>query len=305
MNNNPLLENLQNRVVQQLPVKNLYADNAYAIFDRGITEFYGEKDEYISDQPLEGVEWSKDLTEADFKKLPAVFSCKLGVVKDIVVYTIYNSKKMKQATQSPAHQATLVDRLVDSMKTKAQLVINDALDDIISTKDNYRESAWIEITSDEAKIDSQDKAIAALKRIKQVYNGMDTPSQDYNKGYQKPGTSPWNKVLANCETPKSKVFIVNPDYLDDLELYFLSDVGNDSNLNPHKIFKKVITRKLKNGILWSIQDEKSVVYRIINDEGIQEEKTLGGGMTKFAWEIELIAGMISFTNSVVLTVKQD
>lgn len=278
--------------------------NDYNVFDKGTSEFYGEKDEYISDEPLEGVEWNKDLTEKDFKKLPAVFSCKLEVVKDIVVNTIYSKKKMKQATQSPAHQAALVDRLVDSMKTKAQLVINDTIDEIISTKDNYNEKAWIEITADEAKIDSQDKAIAALKRIKQVYNGMDVPSQDYNKGYQKPGTTAWNKVLANCETPKSKVFIVSPDYLDDLELYFLSDVGNDSNLNPHKIFKKVITRKLKNGVLWSIQDENSVVYRIINDEGIQEDKTLGGGMNKFAWEIELIAGMISFTNASALAIKE-
>jgi hypothetical protein len=48
----------------------------------------------------------------------------------------------------------------------------------------------MEITTEEAVIDSQDKAIAALKKIKQVYNGMDSPSQDYNKGYQKPGTTP-------------------------------------------------------------------------------------------------------------------
>jgi hypothetical protein len=132
---------------------------------------------------------------------------------------------------------------------------------------------------------------------------MDTPSQDYNKGYQKPGTTPWNKVLANCETPKSKVLIIDPDYLDDLELYFLSDVARDSNLNPNNLFKKVIKRKLKNGGLWSIQDEKSVVYRIINDEGVKEKETLAGGMTKFAWEIELVADMISFTNAATLAVK--
>jgi uncharacterized protein YktA (UPF0223 family) len=89
-------------------------------------------------------------------------------------------------------------------------------------------------------------------------------------------------VLTNCETPQSKVFIADPDYLDRLGIYFLSDVARDSDLNPYKIFKQVIPRKLKNGALWSIQDEKSVVYRIINDEGIKEAETLGGGMKKFA-----------------------
>jgi hypothetical protein len=133
---------------------------------------------------------------------------------------------------------------------------------------------------------------------------MDQISSDYNKGYQKPGTSPWNEVLTNCETPKSKVLTIDPDHLDDLELYFLSDVGQDSNLNPHKIFKKVIPRKLPNKVLWTIHDEKSVVYRIINDEGIKEAETLGGGMKKFAWEIELIAGMISFTNAAALVIKE-
>jgi hypothetical protein len=58
-----------------------------------------------------------------------------------VVHTIISKKKMKQALQSPAHEAALVDRLVDSMKTKAQLIINDTLDDIISDKANYNESA--------------------------------------------------------------------------------------------------------------------------------------------------------------------
>jgi hypothetical protein len=47
-----------------------------------------------------------------------------------------------------------------------------------------------------------------------------------------------------------------------------------------------------------------VVYRIINDEGIKEAETLGGGMKKFAWEVELVAGMISFTNAYTLAVKE-
>lgn len=300
-NNNPILENLQNRTVQQLPIKLIYAQNVYSVFDKGTSDFYGEYDEYISDQPIEdNVEWNKELTEKDLKKIPPVFSCKLGVVKDIVVYTVYNKKKIKQALQSPAHEAALLDRLVDSMKTKAQLAINETIDEIISTKENYGENAWQEITADEALIDSQAKAIAALMKIKEVYNGMDQVSSDYNKGYQKPGTQVWNKVLTNCETPKSKVLVIDPDYLDRLGIYFLSDVARDSDLNPYKIFKQVIPRKLKNNVLWNIQDEKSVVYRIINDEGVKEAETLAGGMKKFAWEIELIAGMISFTNSFAL-----
>jgi hypothetical protein len=112
------------------------------------------------------------------------------VVKDIVVYTIYSKKKIKQALQSPAHEAALLDRLTDSMKTKAQLVINETIDEIISTKDNYGDNAWEEIDAEEALIDSQEKAIEALMKIKEVYNGMDVVSSDYNKGYQKPGTTP-------------------------------------------------------------------------------------------------------------------
>lgn len=31
---------------------------------------------------------------------------------------------MRQALQSPAHEAALIDRLIDSMKTKANIIIN-------------------------------------------------------------------------------------------------------------------------------------------------------------------------------------
>jgi hypothetical protein len=58
---------------------------------------------------------------------------------DEVFYTIYNKKKMKQALQSPAHQAALIDRLTDSMKTKAVTVLNKKLVQIISTKENYKD----------------------------------------------------------------------------------------------------------------------------------------------------------------------
>jgi len=104
-------------------------------------------------------------------------------------------------------------------------------------------------------------------------------------------------VETNCETPKSKVLTIDPDFLDDLEIHFLADVARDSNLNPYKLFKEVITKKLENGVLATIHDEKSVFYRIINPEEIQHEKTLGGGMEKFAYEVEVVGGMIPFTNS--------
>jgi hypothetical protein len=45
----------------------------------------------------------------------------------------------------------------------------------------------MEITAEQATIDSLDKAIAILKLIKSAYNGMDEVSTSYNKGYQKPG----------------------------------------------------------------------------------------------------------------------
>ena len=300
---NIILENLQNRVIQELPIKSIYADNDFAIFDKGASEFYGSEDEFITDQPLEGVKWNKDLESKDFKKLPAVFSCKLGIIMDEVFYTIFNKKKMKQALQGPEHQTLLIDRLVDSMKTKAITQLNKKIVEIISDKENYKDSAWQEIKKDDAKVDSLDKAIKILKLLKSAYNGMDEVSTSYNKGYQKPGDTTWNEVETNCETRRSKVLTIDPDFLDDLEIYFLCDVVRDSELNPHKIFKAVIPKKLANNVLATIHDEKSVVYRIINPEEIQHEKTLGGGMEKFAYHVEVVGGMIPFTNSWALVSK--
>jgi hypothetical protein len=53
---NIILENLQNRVVQQAPIKLIYAQNDFSVFDKGASDFYGAEDEFISDQPLEGVQ---------------------------------------------------------------------------------------------------------------------------------------------------------------------------------------------------------------------------------------------------------
>ena len=302
-NPNPILENLQNKVVQELPIKLIYANNDFSVFDKGASEFYGDQDEYIGDQPLEGVKWKKELTESDFKKLPAVFSCKLPIIMDEVFNTVFHKKKMKQALQSPAHLTALIDRLIESMKTKAIVALNGKIVEIISDKGNYKDEAWCEIDKGEATVDSLDKAIKILKLLKSAYNGMDEVSTDFNKGYQKPGSTDWNDVEANCENKKSKVLTIDPDFLDDLEIFFLSDVARDSNLNPYKLFKSVITKKLKNNVIATIHDEKSVVYRIINPEEIQHEKTLGGGMEKFAYHVEVAGGMIPFTNSWALVSK--
>ena len=300
---NIILENLQNRVVQEAPIKLIYAQNDFSVFDKGASDFYGAEDEFISDQPLEGIKWNKDMTEKDLKKLPPVFSCKLPVIMDEVFYTIFNKKKMKQALQGPVHQSALTDRLIDSMKTKAITTLNKKIVSIISDKDNYKDSAWQEIEEEDAKVDTLEKAIKILKLLKSAYNGMDEISTKYNKGYQKPGDTTWNEVETNCETRRSKVLTIDPDFLDDLEIYFLCDVVRDSELNPHKIFKAVIPKKLANKVLATIHDEKSVVYRIINPEEIQHEKTLGGGMEKFAYEVEVVGGMIPFTNSWALVSK--
>jgi len=54
-NPNPILENLAQRTVQEQPIKLIYADNDFSVFDKGSTEFYGADDEFVSDQPLEGI----------------------------------------------------------------------------------------------------------------------------------------------------------------------------------------------------------------------------------------------------------
>jgi uncharacterized protein YktA (UPF0223 family) len=294
---NPILENLQQKTIQEQPIKSIYAQNDFAVFDKGASEFYGAEDEFISDQPLEGIKWKKELEGKDFKKLPAVFSCKLGIIMDDVFNTVFHKKKMKQALQSPAHQAALIDRLIDSMKTKAVTTLNKKIVSLISDQNHYKDSAWNEITEEQATVDSLEKAIVILKLLKSAYNGMDEVSTNYNKGYQKPGDTTWNDVETNCETKKSKVLTIDPDFLDDLEIHFLADIARDSNLNPYKLFKEVIVKKLENNVLATIHDEKSVFYRIINPEEIQHEKTLGGGMEKFAYHVEVVGGMIPFTNS--------
>jgi hypothetical protein len=189
------------------------------------------------------------------------------------------------------------------MKTKPVSDLNKKLVEIICNKDNYNTKAWQEITADEAKIDSLDKAVAVLKMIKAASNAMLEPSSDYNKGYQKPGSTVWNKVTTNCESRKTQVLTIDPDWLDDLEIHFLSDVGRDSELNPYKIFKDVIRKKLEKGVKATLHDEKSIAYKGINQGGIQTEKVFGSFNTKFGYRVKFVGGMLPFTNSWALAAK--
>lgn len=301
---NALLENLQERVVQEEPLKLIHETNLFKVFDKGIEQkFNGAFLEWEGDQPLEGVEWNRKLKSSDLDDLPDVFSCRLGIFLNKVYYTIYNEEEMQQAQESPEKAAQLAFRLNDSLKNKPISDLNKAIVKFICTKDNYNTKAWQEITADEAKIDSQDKAIAILKMIKSASNAMLEPSQDYNKGYQKVGTTPWNKVTTNCESRKTQVLTIDPDWLDDIEIHFLSDVGRDSELNPYKIFKEVVLKKLENGVKAALHDEKSIAYKAVNMGGIQVEKVFGSFNTKFGYRVKFVGGMLPFTNSWALAVK--
>jgi hypothetical protein len=302
---NALLENLQERVVQEEPLQLIHETTLFKVFDKGIEQkFSGAFLEWVGDQPLEGVEWNKKLKSADLDDLPEVFGCRLGIFLNKVYYTIYNEEEIQQALQSPEMAARLVFRLTDSLKTKPVSDLNKKVVEIICNKDNYNAIAWQEITEDEAIIDSLDKAVGILKIIKKASNAMLEPSSDYNKGYQKPGTNVWNKVTTNCESRKTQVLTIDPDWLDDLEIHFLSDVGRDSELNPYKIFKDVVRKKLDNGVKCALHDEKSVAYKGINQGGIQTEKVFGSFNTKFGYRVKFVGGMLPFTNSWALVKKE-
>ncbi|RPB18018.1 hypothetical protein L211DRAFT_871927 [Terfezia boudieri ATCC MYA-4762] len=88
-------------------------------------------------------------------------------------------------------------------------------------------------------------------------------------------------VVTNCESRKTQVLTIDPDWLDDLEIHFLSDVGNDSELNPYKIFKDVIRKKLENGVKATLHDEKSLAYKAINQGGVKSETVFGSFNVKF------------------------
>ena len=301
---NPVLENLQERVIQEKPIKLIHAKTVYSAFDRGnIEEFNGAYSEWIGDQPLEGVKWKKRMKDDETDDMPEVFSCRLPIILDKVYYTIINKRAMKRALQSPVETALLLDRLTDSMKTKPITDINKKITEIICKKENYNTKAWEEVEADDLKIDSLDKDIAILKKIKAASNAMLEISDKYNKGYQKPGNTTWNKVDTNCESQKSQILTIDPDFLDDLEIHYLADVARDSELNPRKIFKEVIKRKMEGKAKVFIHNEKSVAYQAINDDGIKVKEEFGSGSTKIGLHVTVVGGMIPFTNSWALVSK--
>jgi len=56
LDQNPYLENLTERVVQEKVLKLIHANNPFQRFEKKNIEFHGAYGEYIGDQPLEGVE---------------------------------------------------------------------------------------------------------------------------------------------------------------------------------------------------------------------------------------------------------
>ncbi|CAH1768737.1 4159_t:CDS:1, partial [Entrophospora sp. SA101] len=47
----------------------------------------------------------------------------------------------------------------------------------------------------------------------EAVDNMLEPSDEFNKGYQKPNSTTWNKVLTNSESEKSLVLIIDPSSL--------------------------------------------------------------------------------------------
>src|SRR5207253_9706936 len=90
------------------------------------------------------------------------------------------------------------------------------------------------------------------------------PSKDYNNGYSTP-TNPntFHEVETNCESEKSQVLVIDHSFIAAIETYFLSLVNNDSSINPYKIVKEVIRKKLIGNTKAVILDAKSLAYQII------------------------------------------
>jgi len=211
---NAILTNLLERVVQDTPYKLIYANNAFNVFDKGTDEMYGSEREFIGDQPLEGVVWDKKLTTDWFEEFPTVFSHHLGIILNKVYYTIINKREIKKALQGPEQEASLLERLTDSMKTKPILDINEKIAEIISNTSNYRKNwettikgekktlrgAITYLDKEASKINSREKAINALEKIVNAGNAMVEPSSRYNKGYQY--NKIWNEVKTNVESTK-------------------------------------------------------------------------------------------------------
>ena len=94
---NVFLENLQDQTIQEKIIKLIHANNPFAVFEKKNIEYNGSYSEYIGTQPLEGVQWDKDLSSADFKEIPEVFSCFLEITLDMVYPSIINKKVMQRS----------------------------------------------------------------------------------------------------------------------------------------------------------------------------------------------------------------
>ncbi|CAG8782762.1 13429_t:CDS:2, partial [Racocetra fulgida] len=133
--------------------------------------------------------------------------------------------------------------------------------------------------------------------IKKTSSAMLEDSSDYNKGFQKPNSTTWNKVIANSPSKRDQVLMIDPDFLQEIETRFLSDVGNFELVNLKSMFLETIERKMLNKVKVQIRDINSFAYTIIAEDGIRSEPIAASGSTKFYFQPTVIGGVIPFANA--------
>ncbi|CAG8734559.1 23541_t:CDS:2, partial [Racocetra persica] len=182
---------------------------------------------------------------------------------------------MKRALQNSDILAELSERLIDDMKVQA-------------TRDIRK------------KVMDLDKAVAVISWIKKTSSAMLEDSSDYNKGFQKPNSTTWNKVIANSQSKRDQILMIDPDFLQEIETRFLSDVGNFELVNLKAMFLETIERKMLNKVKVQIRDINSFAYTIIAEDGIRSEPIAASGSTKFYFQPTVIGGVIPFANACAL-----
>jgi hypothetical protein len=145
--------------------------------------------------------------------------------------------------------------------------------------------------------------VAVISWIKKTSSAMLEDSADYNKGYQKPNSTAWNKVIANSQSKRDQVLIIDSDFLQEIETRFLSDVKNFELVNLKNMFLEVIERKMINKVKVMIRDINSFAYTIIAEDGIRSELIAASGSSKFYFQPTVIGGVIPFANACALVSK--
>lgn len=302
--NNPYLQNLQDQTVKEGIVQLIHSDEYFAIFAKKNIEFYGSYAEYIGTQPLEGVEWNKNLESSDFKKIPEVFSCTLPILLDNVYPSIQNKTVMKRAMQTPQLMAELGERLMDDIKLQASRDIKKEVLKLITEKDNYNSEAWEEWAPEELKIDTLDKAVNLINWVYTKSSEMLEESTKFNKGYQKPGNPNWNEVITNSASRKNLVVYFDRSVYNPLRIRFLSDVSDNSWVDLKNDFADIREMNLDNNAKVVLRDINSLAYTIIAEEGINSEVIPASGSTKFYFHPTVVGGNIPFANACALVSQE-